>query len=536
MTGALPAGMSSPLQHTGAVGICGRPLALAVAQTSRLVGLEAHPIRVEVCCTRGPAFFQMVGQAQAAVREARVRVAGALVQLGVLLDEFAVTVSLAPADLRKTDAALDLAIAVGLLAALGRLEAEALGETLLLGELSLRGTLQPVRGVLPLLEGAKRRGVTRAIVPSANSAEAALVHDMDVRAAPSLEACVEHLRGERLLPLATRAASAPRLVTSAPDLADLAGQAPARRALEVAAAGAHNLLMLGPPGGGKTLLARCMAGVLPALTFDEAIECTAIHSVSGGVDPARGVIELRPFRAPHHSVSEAALVGGGETPRPGEVSLAHNGVLFLDELAEFHRSTLEALRAPLEDGHVLISRARGSARFPARALVVAAANPCPCGYSGHPRRSCRCSPRQRALYTSRLSGPLVDRLDLHVHVPPVEAPALALRTPCETSASVRARVTAARAVQQARAARGVTLAKLNAHLTTPELRAVAEPDAEGARLLNRAIEQLGLSARAYVKVLRMARTVADLEGSEGVRLPHIAEAVQARLLDREPLC
>jgi magnesium chelatase family protein len=345
-----------------------------------LIGLEAHPIRVEVSCTRGPAFFQMVGLAEAAVRESRVRVQGSLACLGVLIDAYAVTVNLAPADLRKSGAALDVAIALALLAAIELLEPRALEGVLLVGELSLDGSLRPVTGVLPRLEGAERRGIRTAIVPRGNSAEAGLARGMKVLVADSLEQVVQHLRGRRALPVAPATRFVPQASTATGDLAEVRGQASARRALEMAAAGGHNLLFVGPPGSGKTLMARLLPTILPPLELEEAIECTAIHSVAGTLPTATGIVTQRPFRAPHHSVSEAGLVGGGDVPRPGEVSLAHRGVLFLDELAEFRRGVLEALRQPLEDGKVCIARARARAWFPARPVLVAAVNPCPCGF------------------------------------------------------------------------------------------------------------------------------------------------------------
>jgi magnesium chelatase family protein len=487
--------------------IAGKPLGYARVRSCVLLGLEPHLVTIEVSCTRGPPLFRMVGLPEAPVREARVRIASALAELGVLLDEYAITVNLAPADIPKSGAMFDLALALGVLGAVSRFPAHQLANVLVLGELSLDGSIQPVRGVLPQLRGLLGRAPGGAIVPSANAREAGLLRGEHVLHAGSLRDAVRHLTGEQSLPEVTPTPFAPNTSCHAVnDLRHVRGQARPRRALEIAAAGNHNLLFLGPPGGGKTLLARLLPTILPPLSFEEAVEATAIYSVAGALHYERGIIDMRPFRAPHHSISEAGLVGGGSRPRPGEVSLAHHGVLFMDEFAEFRRSALEALRQPLEDGVVNIARARSHATFPARPMVVAAMNACPCGYKGHPRQSCRCSPHQVARYHQKLSGPLLDRLDVHV-------------------------VIAARDRQLARYAAGVTRHRTNAELSLDELEAVAPLERDARRWLERTANDLGWSARAWVKILRVARTAADLEGNVRLGLCHLEEATLGRLLD-----
>lgn len=492
-------------------------MSLAVLTSRALVGLAAPEVSVEVHLANGLPAFALVGLPDVEVREARDRVRAALQTSQFEFPQRRITVNLAPADLPKEGGLFDLAIALGILAASGQIPADALAQYEFSGELSLSGELRPVRGGLALARQAAESGRTL-ILPAANAAEAALVNGVTILPAPNLLAVVAHLCRHTLLEPYTGAPLAPP--PSYPDLADVKGQVQARRALEVAASGQHSLLFYGPPGTGKSMLAQRLPGLLPPLNDAEALETAAIHSVEGSFRPERW--RQRPIRAPHHSASTAALVGGGSTPRPGEISLAHNGVLFLDELPEFDRRVLEALREPLESGHITISRAARRAEFPARFQLVAAMNPCPCGFHGHPDGRCRCTPEQIARYRGKLSGPLLDRIDLLLEVPMLPVADLQTAPSGEASAPVRERVARCRAIQLARQG------KPNASLAGAEIEAWCQPDAAGSKLLQSAIERLGLSARGYHRILKVARTIADMGEAPAVGAAHVAEAIQSR--------
>lgn len=500
----------------------------AKIESMGVFALKGFSVTVEIDISRGLPQFEMVGLPDNAVKESRDRVRSAIKNLGFEFPVSRITINLAPADLKKTGPVYDLPVLLAILTASGQIPSIP-QNCAFAGELSLDGAVRPIQGALTMALVAHQSGIQHLFLPAANASEAAVFPDLKIYPVQTVQELIQHFNGQNfLLPIDCLEFS-PENGTYPIDMADVHGQLEARRALEIAAAGGHNILFIGTPGSGKSMLAKRLPTILPPLSREESMETTQIHSIAGLLQPNSGLLSTRPFRSPHHTVSSVALTGGGITPRPGEISLAHNGVLFLDELPEFQRSTLEILRQPLEDGTITINRASGQASFPCHILLVAAMNPCPCGHLGHPTHSCTCSPSAIHRYRNRISAPLLDRIDLHINVEPVDYHSLSNHTGGEPSHTIRQRVTQARTLQQNRM-KG--LVSCNAHIPDTHLRSICQLSASASRMLSIAFDRLGLSARAYGRILKVARTIADLDSETIIQEHHIAEALQYRTLDR----
>ncbi len=502
--------------------------------SSAVFGIEAVTVTIEVDVTRGVRYM-LVGLPDTAVKESQQRIESAFRAVGLHWPGRQVIINMAPADIRKEGSSYDLPLAVGILVASGMISGSRLEGLLLTGELSLDGAVRNVRGILPMALQARDAGFRGMMVPAGNAPEAAVVNGLDIYGVNSLSEVLAYLQGDLTPgPLTIDPADLFSRVGNVydTDFSDVKGQENVKRALEVAVAGSHNAILVGSPGSGKTMMARRLPGILPPLTLEEALETTRIHSVAGKIDHSMPLMTRRPFRSPHHTSSDIALVGGGSVPQPGEISLAHNGILFLDELPEFKRSVLEVLRQPLEDRVITIARARMSCNFPASVMLIASMNPCPCGFYNHPSRQCTCGPGMVQKYLSRISGPLLDRIDIHIEVVPVDYENLAETAPSESSAVIRERVVRAREIQSARLAAYDGI-HCNAQMTPAMIRRHCHLDDTGGRLLRAAMERRGLSARAYDRILKVSRTIADLDGSERIRPDHLSEAINYRNLDRE---